>query len=69
MDRVPPIRKVLRLLPTLLLVLGVVATATPSASGASVNLTQNWGFEEGFKSNGVGVSWEHFVLNGSVRCV
>ena len=66
MDRVPPIRKIPRLLPTLLVVLGVVATATPSASGASVNLTQNWGFEEGFKSNGVGLGWNHFVLHGNV---
>jgi len=65
MDKVPPIRKILHLLSTLLL-LGVVAAAVPSASGASVNLTENWGFEEGFKSNGVGVAWNHFVLNGSV---
>jgi len=59
-------RQAIHSLLALLLLLALVATASPSASGASVNLTQNWGFEEGFKSNGVGVSWEHFVLNGSV---
>ena len=66
MVKVPPIRKILRSLPTLLLLLGVVTTTTPSASGASVNLTSNWGFEEGFKANGVGVDWNHFVLFGNV---
>jgi len=53
-------------LSTLILVLTLVATASAPASGASVNLTQNWGFEEGFKANGVGVGWNHFVLSGNV---
>ncbi len=50
----------------LLLLLALVATASPPASGASVNLTQNWGFEEGFKANGVGVGWQRFVNHGDV---
>jgi len=66
MDKVPSIPKILRLLPTLLLLMGVAAAAIPTASGASVNLTTNWGFEEGFKSNGVGLGWNHFVLYGNV---
>jgi hypothetical protein len=47
------------------LLLVLLATATRSASGTSVNLTQNWGFEEGFKATGVGVGWKRFVLSGS----
>ena len=53
-------------LSTSVLVLTLVATASAPASGASVNLTQNWGFEEGFKANGVGVGWNHVVLSGNV---
>jgi len=66
MHKLAPIRKILRLLPTLLLVLSLAATITPTVSGASVNLTTNWGFEGGFKPNGVGVGWSHFVLSGNV---
>jgi hypothetical protein len=66
MHTLAPIRKIMSLVPTLLLLMGVAATSTPSASGASVNLTTNWGFEGGFKPNGVGVGWSHFVLSGNV---
>jgi hypothetical protein len=54
------------LLSAFVLALALIATASPSASGASVNLTQNWGFEGGFKANGVGVGWNRFVLSGNV---
>ena len=53
-------------LSALVVVLTLFASAAPPASGASVNLTQNWGFEDGFKPNGVGVGWRPFVLSGDV---
>ncbi|MCJ7621825.1 MAG: hypothetical protein MUP64_16600, partial [Anaerolineae bacterium] len=59
-------RRALPSLSTFVLLLALVATASAPASGATVNLTQNWGFEEGFKANGVGVGWNHFVLSGNV---
>ena len=59
-------RQSIHSLSAFVLVLALMATASPPASGASVNLTQNWGFEEGFKANGVGLNWKAFVLNGTV---
>lgn len=49
-----------------LLVLTSLLLLTRSAAAIDVNLTQNWGFEEGFKANGVGVGWYSFVLSGDV---
>jgi hypothetical protein len=65
-DMLRLIRRVIRSLPSLVALLGVLLSGVPPASGASVNLTQNWGFEQGFKANGVGVGWNHFVLSGNV---
>lgn len=48
------------------LVLTSLLLLTRSAAAGSVNLTQNWGFEEGFKTDGVGRKWQSFVLNGDV---
>lgn len=49
-----------------LLVLISLLLLTRSAAGSSVNLTQNWGFEEGFGPDGVGLGWNSFVLSGDV---
>jgi hypothetical protein len=66
MDEVRQMPRVTHRLPGFLLLLGLLLAGVPPASGAGVNLTQNWGFEEGFKANGVGVGWNHFVLYGNV---
>jgi hypothetical protein len=66
MDKVRQMKRVARSLPGFLLLLSFLLAGVPSASGASVNLTQNWGFEEGFKANGVGLGWNPFVLSGNV---
>jgi len=62
----PLLRRALDLLAAMLLVAAFLLLLTRSAAGNSVNLTENWGFEEGFKANGVGLGWKHFVLSGDV---
>lgn len=59
-------KQAIRSMPAMVVLLALMATPLAPASGASVNLTQNWGFEEGFKANGVGLGWKPFVLSGTV---
>jgi len=49
-----------------LLVVASLLLLTRSAGSSGVNLTRNWGFEEGFRPNGVGLEWQPFVLTGNV---
>ena len=49
-----------------LLVVASLLLLTRSAGSSGVNLTRNWGFEEGFRPNGVGLEWQPFVLAGNV---
>ncbi|NIN64330.1 MAG: hypothetical protein GTO63_06445, partial [Anaerolineae bacterium] len=60
------IRRTFDFLAALLILLAILLLLTRSAAGAGVNLTQNWGFEDGFKPNGVGLGWKRFVLKGNV---
>jgi hypothetical protein len=65
MKTIPSTLRTTTLLATLLVLISLVLL-TRSAAGSSVNLTQNWGFEEDFASNGVGLGWNPFVLSGDV---
>jgi hypothetical protein len=49
-----------------LLVVASLLLLTRSAGGSGVNFTQNWGFQDGFEPNGVGLEWQPFVLAGNV---
>ena len=66
MQKVPWIRRTIDSLAALLILIAILLLLTRSAAGSAVNLTQNWGFEDGFKPNGVGLGWNSFVLNGNV---
>lgn len=65
MNTVPPVWKRASFLATILVLLSLILL-TRSAASSTVNLTQNWGFEEGFAGNGVGLGWTPFVLQGNV---
>ena len=65
MKRIPPVLESATLLAALLVLISLLLL-TRSAAGSSINLTENWGFEDGFRRNGVGLGWERFVLNGDV---
>jgi hypothetical protein len=65
MKTIPSSLKMTTLLATLLILISLLLL-TRSAAGSSINLTQNWGFEDGFAPNGVGLGWNSFVLNGDV---
>lgn len=66
MQKVPWIQRTIDSLAALLSLIAILLLLTRSAAGSAVNLTQNWGFEDGFKPNGVGLGWNSFVLNGNV---
>jgi hypothetical protein len=59
-------RRALYLLAGVFLLVAFLLLLTRSAAGSAVNLTDNWGFEEGFNANGVGLGWHSFVLSGNV---
>jgi hypothetical protein len=65
MNRIPPIFRTANFVAALLLLLSLLLL-TRSAASSAVNLTTNWGFEDGFASNGVGLGWTSFVLQGNV---
>ena len=65
MKTIPSSLKMTTIAATLLVLISLLLL-TRSAAGSSVNLTQNWGFEEGFAPNGVGLGWNPFVLSGNV---
>lgn len=66
MKKDPLLQRALNFLAACLIFASFLLLLTRSAAGSGVNLTENWGFEEGFKPNGVGVGWNHFVLHGNV---
>ncbi len=64
-SKIPPILRTPVFLATLLVLISLLLL-TRSAAGTSINLTQNWGFEEAFGSDGVGLGWNSFILGGDV---
>jgi hypothetical protein len=66
MKRDSSLRRTLDFVAAMLLVTAFLLLITRSAAGSGVNLTENWGFEDGFKASGVGLGWKRFVLNGDV---
>ncbi len=58
--------RIIYLAAAFLFLIAILVLLTRSAAASAVNLTQNWGFEDGFKPSGVGSGWKSFVLNGNV---